>query len=309
MIQSKKSSIEGTKYYAYSVIGLLLVITCFGSSQSNAWGKKGHTIICAIAFQSLSKENQQLLDTLTAAYRTPEGKKVRYFTHGCYLPDIARTKARSGNRAWQPYAKFDDWHFTNLQRNQQRVSRRDCPNQNCVFTGIDHHQSRALNQSLSANHRLEALFFLAHWIADIHQPMHIAFADDRGGNTIRIDKRSIYRQQNLHAVWDSGLIEKMGKNQSPWQQAKLLKATITAKETEDWLKSDKDNWAQESFAINLAITTGYCQLKKNVCQSIAGKRFLDRNYQQIHEPIIIERLKRAGVRLAYSLEQILPTLK
>jgi len=29
--------------------------------------------------------------------------------------------------------------------------------------------------------KLVSLKFLGHWVGDIHQPLHVSFADDRGG--------------------------------------------------------------------------------------------------------------------------------
>lgn len=34
--------------------------------------------------------------------------------------------------------------------------------------------------------RLIALKSLGHWVGDIHQPLHVSFEDDRGGNNIRV---------------------------------------------------------------------------------------------------------------------------
>ena len=34
--------------------------------------------------------------------------------------------------------------------------------------------------------RLLALKFLGHWVGDIHQPLHVSFEDDRGGNNITV---------------------------------------------------------------------------------------------------------------------------
>jgi hypothetical protein len=34
--------------------------------------------------------------------------------------------------------------------------------------------------------KLASLKFLGHWVGDVHQPLHVSFADDRGGNEIEI---------------------------------------------------------------------------------------------------------------------------
>ena len=42
-------------------------------------------------------------------------------------------------------------------------------------------------------------------IGDIHQPLHVSFADDRGGNFIREAGPCV---NSLHTVWDTCIIEK-----------------------------------------------------------------------------------------------------
>ena len=38
-----------------------------------------------------------------------------------------------------------------------------------------------------------------HWVGDIHQPLHVSFEDDRGGNNIQVNGQC---SGNLHATWD-----------------------------------------------------------------------------------------------------------
>ena len=56
--------------------------------------------------------------------------------------------------------------------------------------------------------RLNALKYVVHLVADVHQPLHAGYADDRGGN--RHQLQAFGRGTNVHALWDSGLIENMG---------------------------------------------------------------------------------------------------
>ncbi len=52
--------------------------------------------------------------------------------------------------------------------------------------------------------QLEALKYVVHLVADVHQPLHAGFADDRGGNTYQL--QAFGRGTNLHAVWDSQML-------------------------------------------------------------------------------------------------------
>lgn len=44
-----------------------------------------------------------------------------------------------------------------------------------------------------------------HLVADVHQPLHAGQAEDKGGNRYQV--HAFGRGTNLHAVWDSGLVE------------------------------------------------------------------------------------------------------
>mmetsp|Transcript_9620 Transcript_9620/g.26970 ORF Transcript_9620/g.26970 Transcript_9620/m.26970 type:complete len:308 (+) Transcript_9620:85-1008(+) len=49
------------------------------------------------------------------------------------------------------------------------------------------------------------LSFLVHYIGDIHQPLHVSYDCDAGGNFV--DTNFNGQSMNLHAVWDYGMIE------------------------------------------------------------------------------------------------------
>lgn len=51
--------------------------------------------------------------------------------------------------------------------------------------------------------RLLALKYVVHLAADIHQPLHAGFGDDRGGNSYQV--QALGKGTNLHALWDGGL--------------------------------------------------------------------------------------------------------
>lgn len=59
----------------------------------------------------------------------------------------------------------------------------DCPNQMCVAGAIANYSTRVLSNDNSAAD--EAAKFLTHFLGDIHQPLHVAFSTDRGGNLLK----------------------------------------------------------------------------------------------------------------------------
>ena len=78
---------------------------------------------------------------------------------------------------------------------------RDCPEGQCIVTAITSFAIQASDHTLSPSKREEAVKFLIHLMADIHQPMHIGFFEDDGGTKIYIPNMST----TLHNVWDESL--------------------------------------------------------------------------------------------------------
>ena len=52
--------------------------------------------------------------------------------------------------------------------------------------------------------REEALRWVVHFVADLHQPLHVV-GEDRGGNDVLV--RFPGRHTNLHRLWDGDLID------------------------------------------------------------------------------------------------------
>jgi hypothetical protein len=114
------------------------------------------------------------------------------------------------------------WHFVDIPMKASGFSEpRDCyrPDEKYQQAQADHHNCvvdrieillRVLadNKESQAN-RVEALKFLVHFVADIHQPMH-AIGEARGGNDIHVvefgSSQCGKSLCNPHFEWDNGLI-------------------------------------------------------------------------------------------------------
>jgi hypothetical protein len=80
---------------------------------------------------------------------------------------------------------------------------RDCASGQCVLTAIANYTARVVDTTLDDEQRQEALKFVDHFIGDIGQPLHVE-AVALGGNDITAKCQGT--KTNLHAVWDSGII-------------------------------------------------------------------------------------------------------
>ena len=171
-----------------------------GSASSvGAWGDLGHRVICQIAFQELNDTARNEVMRLIAL-----GATFDSFTDACTWPDHPR--------------KRTEVHFINVARSVQTIVAGQCPAvPKCLFAAIpaDLEVLRTSNDDAA---KLASIKYLGHWVWDIHQPLHVSFADDRGGNLIRESGPCV---NSLHTVWDTCIIEKkLGTD--PYQIARDL---------------------------------------------------------------------------------------
>jgi hypothetical protein len=171
-----------------------------------AWGDLGHRIICEIAFQ---ERGQIARDRVKAMIdRDPE---FDTFAKSCTWPDHPRRRATE--------------HYVNLPRDADGLEEDPCPlATECVVSAIEQDLAVLSSSSATEQQRLEALKFLGHWVGDVHQPLHVSFEDDRGGNEIGVSGGLC--SWNLHAVWDRCIIEQ-GRPGDPCTIARDLLDNVT----------------------------------------------------------------------------------
>lgn len=244
-----------------------------------AWGGDGHRIVCAIAWDEMRQSTREHVMRLLGV----DGREA--FAGNCTWADDYRNHG---------HPQTASWHFVNVPPYATKVDlKRDCAGaKSCVVAQIEKNENE-LRSNAPDGQKAMALKFLAHFVGDVHQPLHISHADDKGGNDIKL--RFIRRKSNLHAVWDTEMLKESRK---PWQQtAKELERNITDKQRREWSASGPVAWADESLAITNAPSTEY-----------AGHRvgsYLGVDYERRELPIVYERLSEAGVRLAKTLNEAL----
>lgn len=285
-----------------TILSILAMSLC---GSAFAWGPQGHRTVCQIAFTLLEQPQKDEVDRLTQLYKTPDGHSFASYADACTFPDDARAKARSNTPGFEHFSQFDNWHFLNLPRTATEATTSACAH-DCVLEGIDFHSAALQDPSKSDADHAEALFFLGHWVGDVHQPLHVSFADDLGGNKIKPINGGLYHSANLHAVWDSGIIAN-DPHAAGADFANLLLKAITPDEKTSWLTGTPVDWAKESYAITISPDVEYCKetasgTKCNPDQPTAG-RTLTNDYQQEFQAKVETRLEQAGVRLAALIQK------
>lgn len=285
-------------------ITMLVVFAVAGTAFG--WGPDGHRTVCQIAYLHLDSAHKKEVNRLAKKMKVPPGvAKFTSFAQGCTFPDEVR--AQSG-AAFAKYQPFNEWHFFNVPRSTATITSDAGCNDNCVLHGIDFHTA-ALSSATDDQSRAEALVFLGHWVGDIHQPLHISYQDDQGGNKIKPIDGGLYTSKSLHSVWDSGIIAN-GEGTKGWKGfAVALNKKITAANETAWLGGNHVDWANESYQITINPDVQYC--KENAantsCDALPDpSRTLKEPYQTEFEPQVETRLEQAGVRLADIIQKNLP---
>ena len=258
-----------------------IVATVWFSPEAMAWGKEGHQIIAYIAAQQLSPKAREGVAALLGG--DAEASLVEVST---WADDIKRSRRDTG-----------PWHYVDIPISAPGYDAgRDCPNGECVVAQIDRDLAVIADKRLAAPVRAEALRFLIHFVGDIHQPLHTSNNDDRGGNEIRVYFGR--RRTNLHALWDTPLVEQLGRD--PFVVATSIEAKITADQKSSWSKGRPVEWANETHSV----------ARQFVYSDLSGRGetrapiILLPDYGLQKAPVVRTQLARAGTRLAWVLNRV-----
>ncbi|WP_404417848.1 S1/P1 nuclease [Brevundimonas vesicularis] len=310
----------------------IMVGMTLAPTEAKAWGEKGHLTVCDLAYRNLTPATRaaltDLLQSRSGGIHVPGRGQIadRHYTSfniGCLEEDA------------MPRRHLQD-HFINVGRNVLTIDSAACPRDgNCILSGIDRDLGILRDSSRSREDRVFALMALGHWLGDIHQPLHVSFADDRGGNRIGVPSfrcgGSRYRSDNLHSIWDAcileaGLFDRVRRRadfRSTWGERTItyravdtLMANTSLAEEETIVRGDPRAWADESFQIALAPATLYCVRIGANCQysdtapTLVGnapkrRQVIDAAYLAAHDRVAENRVRYAGFRLAHLMNQAL----
>ncbi|GJN05936.1 hypothetical protein PR202_ga23614 [Eleusine coracana subsp. coracana] len=269
-------------------LAVLLVASL--SPRADAWGKEGH-----IMQKYLSEKAAAAVQDLLPASAGGELSAV------CPWADEVR---------WH-YHWSSPLHYANTPEVCGFKFSRDCHNSRgqqgmCVVGAINNYtdQLYSYGDSKSSYNLTESLMFLAHFVGDVHQPLHVGYEKDEGGNTIAL--RWYRRKTNLHHVWDVSIIDTAIKdfyNKSMDTMVETLKLNLTIGWSDDishWENCENkkatcaNDYAIES--IHLSCNYAYKDVEQNI--TLGDDYFFSRY------PVVQKRLAQAGIRLSLILNRI-----
>lgn len=282
--------------FARWVLVAVWVVAWVGVAQ--AWGPVGHRAVARIAEQHLDPR----VRAEVAALAGPGGLAGIAVWADEMRGDPRYTGEAPGSVDTRP------WHYINA---------RDADDYGRVLAAsgqkgsVDHiveaiaFAERRLADRTGANgtaaDRAEALRWLVHFVGDLHQPLHVGYAEDRGGNTIVVEGEGGAGESgpgNLHRLWDVTLVEALVHGRDDEALAARLDRVPLALPVGD----DVHGWVREGIAL------------RGEVYRMGGERF-GPEAKQIAWPeagdrarwgVIVEwRLLLAGHRLAARLNAVL----
>lgn len=240
-----------------------------------AWGYEGHEVIALIAQRYMTRS------ALTTASWLLNGKS---------LEAVA---------SWADTYRHNDpdtgpWHYIDIPLADSKIDMaRECPGGDCVIAKTEHFLAVLRSPNADRRKKAVALKFVIHFVGDLHQPLHAENDGEAGGNRRHVIFDG--HPDNLHWIWDTGLVEDIDRN--PRTFAAELENRITAQDRKKWARGSIEDWALEAH--KLARTVAYGDLGNS------NPAVITQSYERSADPVIEIQLEKAGVRLAYVLDKAL----
>lgn len=286
-----------------TVLSLFLVsMLSLISTPARGWGEEGHRLIGSIADRHLTPHAAREVARLLRNDRLASGERSGRAT----LADIAYWADEIRDYRWGK-AK-SRWHFDDIPVCGEPDPVKVCPRGNCASEQIARHVEILKDPRAQPRHRNEALKWLAHLVGDIHQPLHAADHDDRGGNRVEVSffgerDNAPYGTINLHAIWDVHLLKRLLEQRGG--EAAFQVAWISGSDKAAWERGTPAQWMAESH--RLARSVVYRRLPGGFsCGSQPnGVVAIDERYYEHAAPVVEMQIRKAGIRLAKLINEAL----
>jgi len=253
-------------FFAFTVIiGLQ-----FSLFATDIWGPTGHRTIGEIASEHITRKTRKKIEKLL------NGQSLAFIS--TYADEIKSDKN---------FRKYSPWHYVNFPFDSDYEHSHKNPKGDLI-TGINTCIKILKDKTSSKTDKVFHLKMLVHLIGDLHQPLHVGRAADKGGNTIQV--QWFGKGTNLHHVWDIDMITewKMSYTELAKTRNKLTKVQI-----KNYQKGKLIDWVLESQA-----------LAKKVYASVKPGYKLKYRYSYLYLQTVRTQLQKGGLRLAKVLNDI-----
>ncbi len=236
-------------------------------SNSFGWGAVGHNIVVEIAKKYCPSKIQDSVDK--------------------YLGNMSWENASTWMdemRSNPEYNYLKNWHYINLEKGMA-YDTSNAQGINVVHQlelAIEHLKNKS---SLSVEQISFNLRILFHLIGDLHQPLHVGYGVDKGGNDVKLMFDG--KKESLHHIWDTDIIKfkKLTLNDILEHFSGASKSDLKKIQTGNVVK-----WFNDTRAYLVKVYTYQTEVTED---------YINQGYT-----IIEEQLFDAGVRLAGILNSV-----
>ncbi len=262
--------------------------------KAHAWGDDGHRVVGELAWRHLTPSAQAAV----AEALTEPGYAT--LAEAATWPDTYA-------RRFPEYDPMKPFHYVNVDAKAASYQRaRDCEN-GCVVTALT--QFIALLESkdppLSLSERRQRIYWIAHFMGDIHQPLHVAHPDGKGGTQTKLRFFEVPDKRSAHWIWDFGLIERRPPAAS---SANVVASDQPVFRTiADQLAAELTPGKVRAFqrVTSPEAITNESLLLSRSSAFLKSTDHVDAAYEKSRWPIVRTQLEKAGLRLAAVLEHAL----
>lgn len=242
----------------------------------------------APAALGFSASGHRVVGAIADSYLCPEAR--------AYIAPLLNGASLASAGVWADTIREDavwahtkPWHYINV--GDHEPMEKAAGGSLNVLSAIAQSEKELADVSLSLERRAEALRFYVHFVADVHQPLHVGRAEDHGGNDISVRWRG--GASSLHELWDAhALLALDGLDER--DEATAIGALAVGQEAH-WQEGGPMNWAEESRALRLVVYD---------LPDGRGRLRLSDRYVTAARNVVRLRLAQAAVRLAGRLNRL-----
>lgn len=247
-----------TRFTAFIISLISMGVT----QKSFAWGAKGHELVAEIAFHFLDDSTKKI---------------VRDYLGDMSLGEAANWMDNEKSNSYYNYMRT--WHYVNVEKGDtyKPTTERD------IITVL-HSAIQELKNYKNVKRKdiKRDLLLIFHLIGDLHQPLHVGYGIDRGGNDIDVNSPVV--SGNLHSIWDSQIID---NKRITLDSCLALYPTLDPNIVRQVQKVSVLNWMNDSRSL---LDTVY-----NFQDKFLTPDYVDRNVKMIEKQLLYGGLRLAAV--------------
>jgi hypothetical protein len=261
-----------------AVAGLLGV--SIASGIAHAFGPLGHRVAGLLAERALCPAARTEVESLGGGESLAE--------LGLWADTIRDEPQWRGSGPWHYMNIADVASGAGPTDARAAIDRFRHPPEGDVLEALARFEQALVDRGRSRAERADALRFVIHFVVDLHQPLHVGRAEDRGGNEVdvQVDDKVV----TLHRFWDADVLSRRHLGAEAYAQR--LEASFAATPAAR-AHDPPAAWAAESLLLRPTVY-GFHAVPR-------GPATLDDDYLRGAQRVADQQLVLAAARLAATL--------